>query len=94
MQLLFAPSFIVLFFAAMATAQGRAGETMARLETSYKDTLITNYKLWPAAQIVNFKFVPLQYQVLFANFVSVFWNAYLSWATNTPTEAPAAAPTA
>lgn len=33
-------------------------------------------------QIINFSLVPVKFQVLFANFVSLIWNAYLSWATN------------
>jgi len=44
--------------------------------------MIVNWKLWPAANFVNFKFVPVQLQVLFANFVALIWNTYLSWATS------------
>ena len=30
-------------------------------------------QLWPLASLINYKFVPLQFRVLFANIVSVFW---------------------
>ena len=29
--------------------------------------------------MVNFWFMPLQYQVLFSNFVGLFWNIILSY---------------
>ena len=41
-----------------------------------------NYKLWPLANAINFSLVPLKLRVLFANVVSVFWNMYLSAASN------------
>ena len=41
-------------------------------------TLVANWKLWPAANFLNFKFVPLDYRVLFTNIVAIIWNIYLS----------------
>ncbi|GAB5037867.1 pxmp2 4 family protein 2 [Nannochloropsis oceanica] len=43
---------------------------------------LANYKLWPLANLINFSVVPLKFRVLFANVVSVFWNMYLSAASN------------
>jgi hypothetical protein len=45
-------------------------------------TMVTNWKIWPAATLVNLMFVPIQYRVLFANFIGLFWNMYLSFITN------------
>jgi len=44
--------------------------------------LINNWKLWPAANFINFSLVPPQLRVLFANFVAIFWNIYLSGSAN------------
>ena len=41
-------------------------------------------------RVINFGFVPVQHQVLFANFVAVIWNTYLSYATNQHAAAAAA----
>jgi len=41
-----------------------------------------NYKIWPLANLINFSVVPLKFRVLFANVISVFWNMYLSAASN------------
>ncbi len=46
--------------------------------------LFACYKLWPAAQIVNFYLIPLKFRVNFANIVSLFWNTYVAWLANRP----------
>jgi protein Mpv17 len=76
-QLVFAPVFIGVFLSSMALLEG--GSPRAKLRRSYKDALTANYMLWPAAQGVNFKLVPLEHRVLFVNVVSIGWNCYLSY---------------
>jgi hypothetical protein len=34
------------------------------------------------AQLLNFRFVPGNLQVLFANVVGLFWNSYLSYVSH------------
>ena len=67
------------------------------MKENYTAAVTMNWAMWIPAQLINFKFVPPQYQVLFANFVALFWNAYLSWASHQPQdaieEAPAPTPT-
>ena len=38
---------------------------------------LMQYRVWPLANFVNFKFVPERLRVLTSNVLSVFWNAYL-----------------
>ena len=52
-------------------------------------TMMTNWKIWPLLQLINFKFVPIQFQVLYVNFMAVWWNAYLSFIKNSAQPAEA-----
>ncbi|ORY54576.1 uncharacterized protein BCR38DRAFT_453520 [Pseudomassariella vexata] len=75
-QLIFAPTFISIFLSSMAVMEG--GSPKEKLQKSYIPALSTNYLVWPFAQMVNFKMVPLNGQVLFVNVISIGWNCYLS----------------
>ena len=39
--------------------------------------IISNYKLWPVVNYINFTYVPENLRVLVSNIVSILWNAYL-----------------
>ncbi|XP_036318631.1 mpv17-like protein [Rhagoletis pomonella] len=82
-QLVFTPGFVasVLGVIGLANGQTRA-QIKETLREDYFMILSRNYMLWPAAQIINFSVVPINYQVLFAQFVAVIWNTYLSMKLN------------
>lgn len=42
--------------------------------------------MWPAAHIINFKFVPSSQRILYINTIQVGYNAFLSTMTNKKTE--------
>ena len=71
-----------MFFGSLATLEGRIDELPDRLRNHWRGAVFTNWKIWIPAQVLNFGFVPLQYQVLFANVVALVWNTYLSWVTH------------
>lgn len=44
---------------------------MEKLRSSYTSTLLTNWMVWPAVQLVNFKLVPLNHRLLVVNLISL-----------------------
>lgn len=83
-QLGAAPFIMLGFFPAINFVEGKPfSQSVQDLKEKYYATMIANYKIWPPANLINFMFVPIQYQVLWANFVSLFFNAVLSYMHNT-----------
>ena len=44
--------------------------------------MFINWQLWIPASFINFSFMPIKFQVLFANFVSLIYNTALSFVHN------------
>ncbi|KAK7463832.1 hypothetical protein VKT23_007169 [Stygiomarasmius scandens] len=55
-----------------------AQEIREKYTDLYKPALITNWQVWPIAQLINFRFMPLPYRVPFQSTCGVFWTLYLS----------------
>ncbi|KAI8081814.1 uncharacterized protein B0P05DRAFT_538154 [Gilbertella persicaria] len=82
-QALFAPAGLVLFFTTMGLAEtGKWEGVQEKFRDAYIPALIANYKVWPAVQFINFKWMPLQYRLPFVSSLGIVWNAYLSWLNN------------
>jgi len=60
-------------------------ETMNLEKAYYKmrvrlwPVMIKQWQVWPAAQIINFFVLPMNYRVLMANGVGFFWVIYLTY---------------
>eukprot|EP00568_Trieres_chinensis_P001183 CAMPEP_0183309458 /NCGR_PEP_ID=MMETSP0160_2-20130417/25355_1 /TAXON_ID=2839 ORGANISM="Odontella Sinensis, Strain Grunow 1884" /NCGR_SAMPLE_ID=MMETSP0160_2 /ASSEMBLY_ACC=CAM_ASM_000250 /LENGTH=259 /DNA_ID=CAMNT_0025473487 /DNA_START=47 /DNA_END=826 /DNA_ORIENTATION=- len=81
-QACFAPLFLPTFMTNLMLLEGRPfAEVPGKIERDLPGALVTNWFLWIPAQMVNFGFVPLKYQVLFSNMTGFIWNTYLSWKT-------------
>jgi len=65
------PSYPPVWLKLYAHCVTQEGETLKeakdKVEKYTVPTLLTNYKIWPAAQVFNFYVVPLQYRVLWLN---------------------------
>jgi protein Mpv17 len=78
-QFVLEPPMLLLCFWAFGAMRGTARDaTAAKVRDEYAATYVADTALWLPAQLLNFRFVPVQHQALVVNGVSVGWNAYLS----------------
>ncbi|KAK0715466.1 hypothetical protein B0H67DRAFT_489140 [Lasiosphaeris hirsuta] len=78
-QLVFAPFGIACFFTAMTVAEGGGKRAVfQKMRDMYVPTLKANFMVWPAVQIINFRLMPVQFQLPFVSTVGIAWTAYLS----------------
>ncbi|GIJ83993.1 hypothetical protein Asppvi_002826 [Aspergillus pseudoviridinutans] len=78
-QLMFAPFGLCCFFTFMTVAEGGGKRALTRkFQDVYLPTLKANFVLWPAVQIINFRLMPIQFQIPFVSTVGIAWTAYLS----------------
>ena len=76
------PSYTVAFFMLLGHLEG---ETVRQSAEAFVDRFPAVFGLgtaiWPAANVVNFMYVPLRFRVLYLNIIGVGWNAFLSHET-------------
>ncbi|MCJ1252422.1 hypothetical protein MMC24_000228 [Lignoscripta atroalba] len=78
-QLIFAPIGLACFFTFMTVAEGGGRKAVTRkFQDVYLPALKANFIIWPAVQILNFRVIPLQFQIPFVSTVGIAWTAYLS----------------
>lgn len=85
-QLVFAPFLgIPLYYTAMTLMELPSDPRLVialKLKENWWSTLRTNWYVWPAVQMLNFGFVPVQLRLLVVNVVSIGWNCYLLMVLN------------
>lgn len=85
-QFLFAPFFIATIFGAIFALEGRLGALEQHLRTAWPEAIQSNWRLWIPAMFITFRFVPPHLQVLWVNFVALWWNTYLSYKSHEVTD--------
>ncbi|KAF2093521.1 hypothetical protein NA57DRAFT_69234 [Rhizodiscina lignyota] len=76
-QTVFATTNLFVFLSSMSVLEGT--DPKEKLRRNYVEALKKNWMVWPAVQVGNFAFVPLEHRVLVVNVVSIGWNCYLSY---------------
>ncbi|GAM87743.1 hypothetical protein ANO11243_057700 [Dothideomycetidae sp. 11243] len=78
-QLLFAPVSLGFFFTFMTMAEGgTTKDVKKKFQEVYIPALKANFMVWPAVQMLNFRVVPIQFQIPFVSTIGIAWTAYLS----------------
>jgi hypothetical protein len=78
------PIVITLVFTAKAILAGNPLSAKDTIENHLLDTWKVGLQYWPFMHTINFRFVPLLYQPMYATFASLYWNAVLSYYANKP----------
>lgn len=78
-QLTYGPVCNILFmsFATLALEGKSLGALRQKIATDYPSVQVNGWKLWPLAALINYRFVPLKFRVLFINMVALFWSTFL-----------------
>lgn len=64
--------------------QGQFDAIPGKIQRDLVPTMVNGWKFWVPAACINFKFVPLHYQVLYMSTCGLLWTGYLSFASNLP----------
>ncbi|KAL7276248.1 hypothetical protein RUND412_000755 [Rhizina undulata] len=80
-QIIFAPAGLGAFFSYMTLAEGGSRkDVVEKLDNVYFTALKSNYMVWPMVQMINFRLMPLRFQLPFGSSIGILWGVYLSLA--------------
>eukprot|EP00879_Flechtneria_rotunda_P033957 GHRR01037890.1.p1 GENE.GHRR01037890.1~~GHRR01037890.1.p1 ORF type:complete len:236 (-),score=67.79 GHRR01037890.1:42-683(-) len=77
-QLVQTPFGMALFFSLMKVLEGHPQAVQQELKAKLMPGLLANWKLWPAAQLINFMVIPPEQRILFGNVVGICWIVIIS----------------
>ncbi|XP_065155541.1 mpv17-like protein 2 isoform X2 [Atheta coriaria] len=79
-QLLMSPVCIAWFFYGMGICENKdLQECTKEINGKFVEVYLIDWSVWPPTQFINFYFLPVQYQVLYINFVTMVYNVFLSY---------------
>ncbi|XP_044751551.1 protein Mpv17-like [Coccinella septempunctata] len=82
-QFVYIPCLLAVFLTSLEYLERKSlDEAKRAVKLYYWDVMKANYTIWPLVQICNFYFVPLNYQTLVVQVVSLGWNTYISYRTH------------
>ena len=50
---------------------------MDKVRTVFPTTYVTGTLFWPVVNVLNFRFCPPAYRILYVNLAGLFWNTIL-----------------
>ncbi|CDZ97346.1 Peroxisomal membrane protein MPV17 and related proteins [Phaffia rhodozyma] len=78
-QIVMAPIGLVLFIGTMGALEGKSIDEIGnKYKEMFGPAIVANWSVWPAIQLINFRYMPLAYRVPFQSSCGVLWNLYIS----------------
>ncbi|CAA3028524.1 Mpv17 isoform X2 [Olea europaea subsp. europaea] len=78
--MLFGPLDLLIFFTYMGFSTGKsAAQVKEDVKRDFLPALVLEGGVWPIVQVVNFRYVPVRYQLLYVNFFCLLDSCFLSW---------------
>lgn len=73
------PVYLTAMFFYLGKLEGLStSDCIDKVKQGLPTTILAGSLLWPAVNVVNFMYVPVQSRVLYMNATGCVWNAYLS----------------
>lgn len=80
-QFIYSPLSILFFLGVTSKQLGSFDEYRKRCDNNFSDIWKADCSVWPAANYINFKYVPLYRQPVFSSMIDVGWNSYICYKT-------------
>ncbi|CAI0543313.1 unnamed protein product [Linum tenue] len=78
--IIFGPLDLLVFFTYIGFSTGKsAAQVKEDVKRDFLPSLVLEGGIWPLVQVANFRYVPVQYQLLYVNFFCLIDSAFLSW---------------
>jgi protein Mpv17 len=82
-QFIIFPPYVAMYLAYSSVLNGR--DPVRGIVEQFPRIVTNGILVWPFANVINFRFIPMDYRLLYINAVGVGWNSYISWETfNSP----------
>ncbi|EPS72405.1 hypothetical protein M569_02354, partial [Genlisea aurea] len=79
-SIIFGPLDLLVFFSYMGFATGKTpAQVKEDVKRDFLPALLLEGGIWPVVQVANFRFIPVQYQLLYVNFFCLLDSCFLSW---------------
>jgi protein Mpv17 len=78
-QFIIFPPYVAMYLAYSSVLNGR--DPIRGILDQFPRIVTNGVLVWPFANVINFRFIPMDYRLLYINAVGVGWNSYISWET-------------